>query len=1039
MERSTKLKYGIGILLLLILILAIIAAFLAYFLFFSQPAAAFEGRPLVLIHTPLNNTQVPLGERVFIHATARAEDGIQRVELWVDSKLVNVRESPLSASQNPLVLASGWTPVTTGRHIVVVKGVSVEGAIGQATIYVVAVEPEPAVETHTVGEGETFESIAEEFGVQEDELEDLNPDLDPESIEEGDDINVPGGGDIPGGGDVVPDGGGGDVPAPEGGGDDVPSGDDGEPPDPHPDGSSEPEDLSGLIDIVEDEDAVQILVEILALQTDSAYEGVHCFAAFGGGTHQRYPGDGSFATLSGVSWEVASMLSGPAALHFGWPPDQTFEMDVNCVGITGGGTESVDLGNLFITALPISWDGVTRRAVSSGEEGNFTLDYRVSYAFAEAHGDKEIDPNMASPTNLRLDYTPGVAGAGLAWDYTPNPEEPPITGFIIYMNGNLMWTVGADQTETSLPYEWMRPACGLMYSFEVSAYRNELPEGPESYPAAPPVLIAGPEPGSPDCQKRVIVSFETLTTNDLGGDGDTDPGDMGPVYGDFYAGDQNLHFDGRCSSGSICTETSFNHYSEYDIEAILSYTAGLSSIVEVAVPEGEELVIGYDLTDDDTNNPDDPICDGFMVIAQNQLDEPNEYGIESDNRRCSVKIKTMLSPESRVGQPGEVPPLPWLVVEDIYLNPGSSVPWIDIRNDGDATWQFQDITIEATSQDGESYGQFTFPGRMIAPRETTTYYDEALSPSPPLDLCVLLDPNDEVFERGEATGALVHHPVCAEVPDLRIIDAHYDEGFNQLFVTVENASDTPLENSAVEMFMRMNDGLGLRPAAWLDVSIPPWATTDFVWTELYITPDIRQSMLTGYTLEVDPRNQVAEEDDGNNSYSVPVAQEVQLAWLHFAPPFVLEHSRHRSRAHLTVDVVGARGSRRVMDKWTPELDYRPEFFGDLDSWVVNAPIYADFTSDPFEMAGDERLLVNIRPEFRLGSRDMDIGSVSEVFTLDDLNQYEPIGYDACAGQARSGRGRHEFRYTVLEHEFGTLGLSHEPYWTSAIGLCYREE
>jgi hypothetical protein len=142
---------------------------------------------------------------------------------------------------------------------------------------------------------------------------------------------------------------------------------------------------------------------------------------------------------------------------------------------------------------------------------------------------------------------------------------------------------------------------------------------------------------------------------------------------------------------------------------------------------------------------------------------------------------------------------------------------------------------------------------------------------------------------------------------------------------------------------------------------------------------------------------------------------------------------------LTVDVVGARGSRRVMDKWTPELDYRPEFFGDLDSWVVNAPIYADFTSDPFEMAGDERLLVNIRPEFRLGSRDMDIGSVSAVFTLDDLNQYEPIGYDACAGQARSGRGRHEFRYTVLEHEFGTLGLSHEPYWTSAIGLCYREE
>jgi len=1034
MERSTKLKYGIVILLLLVLLFAIIAAFMAYLLFFTQPAAAFDGRPLVLIHTPLNNTQVPLGERVFIHATARADDGIQRVELWIDSKLVDVKESPLSASQNPLGLGTGWTPTTLGRHIVVVRGVSVDGLSGQATIKIFAIEPEPVLETHTVGEGETFESIADDFGISDEELHDLNPDLDPESIEEGDDIDVPGGGDRApeGGEDLIPDGGEGDDEIPDG------DGDAGEPPDPHPEDTSEPEDLSGLIDIVEDEDAVQLMVELLALQTDSAYEGAHCYAAFGGGTHQRYPQEGSFATLTGVSWEVASILSGPAALYFGWPPDQHFEIDINCIGITGGGTESVDLGNLYITVMPIAWDGVTRRAVSSGEEGNFTLDYRVSYAFSEADGDKEIDPNMASPTNLRLIY-PSAAAGGLAWDYTPNPEEPPITGFIIYMNSNLMWTVGADQTQTGLPSEWMRPACGVNYSFEVSAYRNELPEGPESYPSNPPVLIGGPEPGDPECDKIIWVSFDTLTTYDLGGDGVTDPGDMGPVYGDFYAGDQNLHFDGRCERGSICSETSFNHNSEYDIETILSYTAGLSSVVEVAVPEGEGLEIGYDLTDDDTDNPDDPICDGGMTISQYELDEPNEYGIESDNRRCSVKIRTWLSPESRVGEPGGAPPLPWLVVEDVYLNPGDSIPRIDIRNDGDGTWQFQDITIEATSRGGEPYGQFTFPGRMIVPGETTTYYDESLAPSPLLDLCVLLDPNDEVLERGEFTGALVHHPFCPELPDLRIIDAFYDEGFNQLFVTVENTSDTLLESREVEMFMVMNDGMGLRPAAWPDVSIPPWGTTDFVWTETYITPEIRQSMLTGYTLEVDPRNQVAEEDDGNNTYSVPAGQEVQIAWLSYFPPVAVENRRHRSRAHITVDVAGARSTRRVLDKWTPELDFRPDFLEDSDGWVLLIDDYNDFTSAPFELAGDEVLLVNIRPEFKLGTRSMDIGQVGAIFRLDDLNQYQPIGYDACAGQARSGRGRHEIRYTVLDHEFGTLGLSHEPYWTSAIGLCYREE
>jgi hypothetical protein len=551
------------------------------------------------------------------------------------------------------------------------------------------------------------------------------------------------------------------------------------------------------------------------------------------------------------------------------------------------------------------------------------------------------------------------------------------------------------------------------------------------------VVLAGAEPGDPACQKRVYVWFKKLNTHDLGGDGDTDPGDMGPVYGDFYAGDQNLHFDGRCERGSICSETSFNHNSEYDIDAILSYTAGLSSLIEVAVPEGEGLEIGYDLTDGDTHNDDDYLCGGGFTIPHNHLDEPNEYGIESDNRRCTVWVETLLSPESPVGEAGDVPPLPWLVVEEIYLYPDYHVPQIAIRNDGNATWQFQDITIEATSQSGESYGQFTFPGRMIAPGETTTYYDTSLAPIPPLDLCVLLDPNDEVLERGEATGALIHHPFCAEVPDLRIIDAHYDEGFNQLFVTVENGSDTPLEAGEVEMFMSMNDGLGLRPAAWPDVSIPAWGTTNFVWTEVYITPDIRQSMLSGYTLEIDPRNQVAEEDEGNNSYSVPPAQEVQIAWLSYFPPYVVEDRRHRSRAHITADVAGARGSRRVLDKWTPELDFRPEFFDDVRGWVLHIDDYNEYTSEPFEMAGDERLLVNIRPEFRLGTRSMGIGSVGALFTLDDLNQYEVIGGEYCAAQARTERGRHEYRYNVLDHEFGTLGLSHEPHWTTAIGLCVQ--
>ena len=817
--------------------------------------------------------------------------------------------------------------------------------------------------------------------------------------------------------------------------------DDDDPPDPHAGDPSEPGILPDLVDIVDGEDSVQLLVEVLALATDSAYEGVHCFAAFAGGTHQRYPeDDGSFATLTGESWEVASMLSGPAAPIISWSPDQAFEIDITCVGISAGGTEAVDLGNLLITVMPIAWDGVIRRAVSPGEEGHFTLDYRVSYALQEAFGDKEIDPNMASPTNVHTVYVwGGSGGLGLSWDYTPNPEEPPISGFIIYMNGNLMWTVAADQLFTNLPPEWLRPPCGESYAFEVSAYRNELPDGPESYPSEPPAVIAGPEPGAAGCEREVIVVFDKLTTYELAGDGRYDPGDMGPVYGNFYAGDQNRHFDGRCERGSICSETSLNNNSQYDINAILSYTSGLSSVIYVTVPEGEGLEIGYDITDADTgrNNADDPVCGGGFTRQYDLLDEPYEGEIMSDNRRCSVSYRMLLSPESPVGEPGAGPPLPWLVVEDITLAAGSTThPEIRVRNDGDASWP-ADLTIEVTNRAGEPYGRFTWSDLLIAPGATVSLTNPGLRPEQPLDICVLLDPDDQVLERPESTGAAYHHPVCTDLPDLHIIDAEYNRAWSQLNVTVENASDIPVEGRDIEMFMEFVDGGVLRPVAWPDVSIRPWGTMDIAWAGIQITPDVRQSMLGGYTLIVDPRNQIAEEDEDNNRYTVPGSQQVKVSWLSFTPPYVMENRRHRAKAHITVDVVGGLGSQQVLDAWTPELEYRPDFFENVSIWVGTA--YGDFGTPYFDLAGDENIVINVDTDFKLGIRNFDIGQLGAVFGLRDLHIFRPLGYEECGRMTMAGgEGSHTFRYYPSSN-FGTLGLSHHPYWAVRIGLCYLEE
>ncbi|MEJ2562607.1 MAG: hypothetical protein P8Z42_07940, partial [Anaerolineales bacterium] len=80
------------------------------------------------------------------------------------------------------------------------------------------------------------------------------------------------------------------------------------------------------------------------------------------------------------------------------------------------------------------WDGLTRRAVASSDEGSFTLDYRVSLAEEGSHGHPIfLDPSMTPPTNLRMGFWT------LHWDYEPRADEEPIHGFRVYLNDTLQW------------------------------------------------------------------------------------------------------------------------------------------------------------------------------------------------------------------------------------------------------------------------------------------------------------------------------------------------------------------------------------------------------------------------------------------------------------------------------------------------------------------------------------------------------------------------------------------------------------------------
>lgn len=864
MKKSRVVLLGILILMGVCLALAL----LGYLLYGAQRRRVMEGRPLVLIHAPLNRERIPLGEGIPTHATARATGGVARIELWVDGALLAVQESPGEGPVSPLVLASGWEPDILGLHVLVVRAFSSSDVAGQATITVEVVEAEeeegPA-QSHTVGEGETLETIAGEYGVGVEELEDLNPDLPAEGLQPGDRVQIP-----DEGGDASDD------PAPEGAPEEPGLADE-TPPVPH---VSAPGSLAAMIEIlgmegvvVTDNEPVHLRVEALALETDSEYESAHCYVSLGGGDPRWYPDpdgdqstDDSFDSLGGGRWDVAAHLSDAAAPLISWPGNEPLPIDVTCEGMSGGGSNSVDLGRLELSVGRGAWDDITRRATSVPAEGFFTLDYRVSREEPLPIGPQPwIDDRLMPPTELRLIH----AGAGyfLGWEYEPEWNDEPIDGFRIYLNDTLQWVEPPDEHFTDLPDQWVWPPCGERYEFTVSAFYNQdCPDCRESPESNAVTLFTG-ETGDPACGRRVYVDFETLITGNLGGDGGRDPGDMGPVYGTFYAGGQSASFDtepGDAFEGLV-------HNGEYTINSDIARQE--LAQFRVYVPEGEDLVLAFTILDRDTGlgNEDDLVCIG---VASVNVDVPSSGTIETsepsdapdDRCRVTYRVVPMSGPAVAAG---EAPALPLLRVEGLTLGRDSGLLFIDVRNVGTADWARRDLTAAVERRSGAPIGVYTWPELDLEVGELAILSHPDLNHERPLDACVTLDPFNEVRDlndRGAELGTVVGplEQFCPPLPDLIITNVEYGEELDVLVITVENVGEADLDHRQIGLRIDLPDGSSLSAPAewWPDVSIDRGRQKHMHWSDFQ-----HLEMLRGdFTAVVDADDDIAEENEDNNTY-----------------------------------------------------------------------------------------------------------------------------------------------------------------------------
>src|SRR5512142_3096272 len=106
MKKRSILRWGLGAVVLGIVLICVAVAAIFYF---QRRSAAFNSRPLVLIQTPINHDRLAVGEIIPVHATAREQSGLRRIELWVDDEFISGRDSPEGGATS-LTLTSAWRP-----------------------------------------------------------------------------------------------------------------------------------------------------------------------------------------------------------------------------------------------------------------------------------------------------------------------------------------------------------------------------------------------------------------------------------------------------------------------------------------------------------------------------------------------------------------------------------------------------------------------------------------------------------------------------------------------------------------------------------------------------------------------------------------------------------------------------------------------------------------------------------------------------------------------------------------------------------------
>jgi len=375
-------------------------------------------------------------------------------------------------------------------------------------------------------------------------------------------------------------------------------------------------------------------VEALGFQTHDSYDEIYCYIGLAGEPMERY---GPFEPEAQWQWDIAALLGGENSRVVPLATGEDLEVRMECSayqissevtqpeeGIGEGGGELVyfDLGSFTQVHPAADWDGQPIMVESERQPGDrfFQATYRICADSCEE--------TALPPAHLRAQQMFG-GQRFLIWTWDGDPAS--IDGFHVkydcYDRDTGQWWVGAEVGGPDSPpwarsIEQFEPDCTKTCQWYVTAYNDT--EGTRSPRSNMVVVDGGPCPRG----RSVIVEFSYVVVPEVM-DG------RGPIYGDFWAGDEVLSFDGAdpdlCDLGEAFAiglylggevppggrpgipmdVAGMFHMIEYwkdRCPEAESYEAPGTTALSVGVPEGEVLSMGMDIWEYNREGEDTWLC-----------------------------------------------------------------------------------------------------------------------------------------------------------------------------------------------------------------------------------------------------------------------------------------------------------------------------------------------------------------------------------------------------------------------------------------------